>query len=209
MLSVVNLILKLFGYKFHDEVFNFFGQAGENNFEDIIHQTYHMTEEGHGRSEKRSFYVTEDIDWLPQRNEWAGLKSIILLVSECTVNGEMSTEHRAYFSSRDADARKIAHAIRSHWGVESCHWILDVAFDEEVLGRACDFVITIWSPVFIQRQRALRRDGMTPEKLHAIVQAQYPQPDKKQMSDLALPSSLGRAETNRRLRKWLKSAKLL
>ena len=64
-------------------------------------------------------------------------------------------------------------------------------------------------PAFIQRQRALRRDGMTPEKLHAIVQAQYPQPDKKQMSDLALPSSLGRAETNRRLRKWLKSAKLL
>jgi len=70
-------------------------------------------------------------------------------------------------------------------------------------------VITVWSPDFIQRQRALRRDGMTPEKLHAIVQAQYPQPDKKQLSDLVLPSSLGRAETNRRLKKWLRSVKLL
>ena len=88
--------------------------------------------------------------------------------------------------------------------------VLDVPLLFETVGdQACDFVITIWSPAFIQRQRALRRDGMTPEKLHAIVQAQYPQPDKKQMSDLALPSSLGRAETNRRLRKWLKSAKLL
>ncbi|MGB0810682.1 MAG: dephospho-CoA kinase [Candidatus Puniceispirillaceae bacterium] len=87
---------------------------------------------------------------------------------------------------------------------------LDVPLLFETGGdQACDFVITIWSPAFIQRQRALRRDGMTPEKLHAIVQAQYLQPDKKQMSDLALPSSLGRAETNRRLRKWLKSAKLL
>ena len=87
---------------------------------------------------------------------------------------------------------------------------LDVPLLFETGGdQACDFVITIWSPAFIQRQRALRRDGMTSEKLHAIVQAQYPQPDKKQMSDLALPSSLGRAETNRRLRKWLKSAKLL
>ena len=87
---------------------------------------------------------------------------------------------------------------------------LDVPLLFETGGdQACDFVITVWSPTFIQRQRALRRDGMTLEKFHAIVQSQHPQPDKKQMSDLALPSSLGRAETNRRLRKWLKSAKLL
>ena len=87
---------------------------------------------------------------------------------------------------------------------------LDVPLLFETGGdQACDYVITVWSPDFIQRQRALRRDSMTPEKLHAIVQAQYPQPDKKQMSDLALPSSLGRAETKRRLKKWLKSVKLL
>ena len=87
---------------------------------------------------------------------------------------------------------------------------LDVPLLFETGGeQACDYVITVWSPDFIQRQRALRRDGMTPEKLHAIVQAQYPQPDKKQLSDLVLPSSLGRAETNKRLKKWLKSVKLL
>lgn len=69
----------------------------------------------------------------------------------------------------------------------------------------CDYVITVWSPAFIQRQRALRRDGMTALKLAAILAAQYPQPDKKHLSDLALPSSLGRAETYRRLKKWLKA----
>lgn len=119
--------------KFHDEVSNFFKQAEEIDFEGVDHQAYHMTEEGHGRLEKRSFYVTEDIDWLPQRDDWAELKSIILLVSECTVNDETSTERRAYFSSRDADACQIAYAIRSHWGIESCHWVLDVAFDEDSL----------------------------------------------------------------------------
>jgi predicted transposase YbfD/YdcC len=118
---------------FHDEVSNFFEQAKEINFEGVEHQAYHMIEEGHGRSEKRSFYVTEEIDWLPQRNDWAGLKSIILLTSECTVGGKTSKESRCYFSSRSADARKIAYAIRSHWGIESCHWILDVAFDEDAL----------------------------------------------------------------------------
>ena len=87
---------------------------------------------------------------------------------------------------------------------------LDVPLLFETGGdHACDYVITVWSPDFIQNQRALRRDGMTPEKLRAILQAQYPQSEKKQLSDLVLPSSLGRAETNRRLRKWLKAVNLL
>lgn len=73
----------------------------------------------------------------------------------------------------------------------------------------CDHVITVWSPVFIQHQRALRRDGMTRKKLDAILTAQTPQPEKKRLSDLVLPSSLGRAETYRRLKKWLTSTNLL
>jgi predicted transposase YbfD/YdcC len=118
---------------FHDEVSNFFTQAEKVDFEGVDHQTYHMSEEGHGRSEKRTVYVTEDIGWFLQRDDWPGLKSISLLISECTVEGKTSIERRFYFSSRSADARKIAYAIRSHWGIESCHWILDVAFDEDSL----------------------------------------------------------------------------
>jgi predicted transposase YbfD/YdcC len=118
---------------FHDEVSNFFEQAEQVNFENVDHQAYHMTEEGHGRLEKRTIYATEDINWLPQRDDWAGLKSIILLISECTVDGKTSIQRRSYFSSRPADARQMAYAIRSHWGIESCHWILDVAFDEDAL----------------------------------------------------------------------------
>jgi predicted transposase YbfD/YdcC len=130
-----NYILALKGNQslFQDEVFNFFDQAEKINFANIKHQSYHMTEKGHGRLEKRTIYVTEDVDWLPQRGDWAGLKSIIRLVSECTVDGKISVERRSYFSSLPADARKIAYAIRSHWGIESCHWTLDVAFDEDSL----------------------------------------------------------------------------
>lgn len=130
-----NYVIALKGNQsnFHDEVTNFFDQAEQVKFEGVDYQAYYMTENGHGRSEKRTFYVTEDIDWLPQRNDWAGLKSIILLISECTVDGKTSIERRSYFSSLPANARQIAHAIRSHWGIESCHWILDVAFDEDAL----------------------------------------------------------------------------
>lgn len=117
----------------HDEVCNYFRQAEQIEFEGVDHQKYHMIEEGHGRLEKRTFFVTEDIDWLPEHDRWKNLKSIVLLNSERTINGTTSTERRMYISSLPADARRIAYAIRSHWGIESCHWTLDVGFREDTL----------------------------------------------------------------------------
>lgn len=119
--------------EFHDEVINYFEQAEEVNFEGVDHQVYHMFEKGHGRTEKRTIYATEDIDWLPQKNRWKALKSIILLVSEQEKDGHISIERRYYFSSHFANARQIAYDLRSHWGIESYHWILDVAFKEDSL----------------------------------------------------------------------------
>ena len=73
----------------------------------------------------------------------------------------------------------------------------------------CDRVITLWCPAFLQTTRALRRRGMTEEKLLSIVNAQWPQAKKCHLSDLALPSSLGQAETFRRLKRWLKTENLI
>lgn len=146
---------------FHDEVSNFFEQAEQVNFERVDHQAYHMIEEGHGRSEKRTIYATEDIDWLPQRDDWAGIKSIILLISECTVDGKTSIERRLYFSSRPADARQIAYTIRSHWGIESCHWILDVAFDEDSLKARAGNVAGNLSLVRKMAMAILKQDATT------------------------------------------------
>ena len=75
--------------------------------------------------------------------------------------------------------------------------------------RNCDRVITVWCPAFLQTLRALQRQGMTQEKLSFIVKAQLAQSDKCQLSDLAIPSSLGQAETFRRLKKWLRSENLI
>lgn len=146
---------------FHDEVSNFFEQAERVNFEGIDHQAYHMIEEGHGRLEKRTIYATENIDWLPQRDDWAGLKSIILLISECTVDDKTSIERRLYFSNRPADARQIAYAIRSHWGIESCHWILDVAFDEDSLKARAGNVAGNLSLVRKMTMAILKQDTTT------------------------------------------------
>lgn len=116
-----------------DEVENYFNQAEEINFEGVECDALGSKETGHGRIEIREIYVTEDIDWLPQKDNWKNLKSIVMIKSERLLPGKKPFIERRYFiSSLSANALKIANAIRKHWGIENqAHWILDVAFRED------------------------------------------------------------------------------
>ena len=82
--------------------------------------------------------------------------------------------------------------------------VLDVPLLFETGGDAnCDYLVTVWAPLRILRQRALKRSNMSPVKLEQILAAQLPQAEKMRLADLALPTALGRAESRRRLKKWL------
>lgn len=82
--------------------------------------------------------------------------------------------------------------------------VLDVPLLFETGGDAsCDYLVTVWAPLRILRQRALKRPNMSPEKFDRIIAAQLPQVEKMRLADLALPTSLGPAESRRRLKKWL------
>ncbi len=67
-----------------------------------------------------------------------------------------------------------------------------------------DAVMVITAPAFLQRQRALRRPGMTPARLDAILARQMPDVHKRARADIVIPSGLGKRETLRRLRRSLK-----
>jgi predicted transposase YbfD/YdcC len=126
------LALKGNQQKLLDEVENYFNQAEEAGSEYAPLNEYITEEQGHGRIEMRKVYATDDIDWLPQKGEWKGLKTIIKLESVRWVEGKRQPEVRYYISSLPPFAEKIAKAIRGHWGVENkCHWILDVVFAED------------------------------------------------------------------------------
>ena len=86
----------------------------------------------HGRIEIRECWATEQIDWLEAAGRYTGLRSICTVKSQRIIDGEATTRWLYYISSLPADAEKLAHAIRAHWGIEnSLHWVLDVAFRED------------------------------------------------------------------------------
>ena len=59
-------------------------------------------------------------------NKWLGLKSIGMVESQRTIDGETTWESRYYLNSFPSNAEVFAHAVRSHWRIENyLHWILD------------------------------------------------------------------------------------
>ena len=88
-------------------------------------------EKGHGRIEKREYFLETDIDWLPQKADWAGLNAIGAVKSTVYENGGTRQETR-YFITTLIDVKKFADSVRKHWSIENqLHWQLDVTFGED------------------------------------------------------------------------------
>ena len=117
----------------HDEIENFFQQAMDIDFQEVEYHSFISEEKGHGRKERREIYVSSEIDWLPQKEEWSGLRSIVLLKSFRTAGGATSEESKYYITSLLPEAERLGKTIRSHWAIENkVHWVLDVDFQEDL-----------------------------------------------------------------------------
>jgi predicted transposase YbfD/YdcC len=90
-------------------------------------------EETHGRQERRLYTVLAVPQDFVEMDQWKGLKSLVMVAREYVdSNGETHTGVRYYISSLPAQVKRIAAAVRGHWGIENgMHWILDVAFRED------------------------------------------------------------------------------
>ncbi|MCF7506101.1 ISAs1 family transposase [Vibrio sp. L3-7] len=89
---------------------------------------------GHGRIETRLCeQLIVDRNWLGKGYRWDGLQSVIKVTAtvEEKLSGKQSKETRWYISSLTLNAQQALDAIRSHWQVESMHWMLDVTFRED------------------------------------------------------------------------------
>ena len=92
----------------------------------VIEDRHEEADKGHGRIEVRKCIVSSQIDWLKQKTDWAGIKTIAMIEESQQVGDKISVERRFFISSLPADAQKIAGAVRAHWLIESAlHWTLD------------------------------------------------------------------------------------
>jgi len=66
--------------------------------------------------------------------------------------------------------------------------------------RRCDYVLVVSAPRLVQRQRVLRRRGMTEGRLAAILRNQMPDWQKRRRADFVVPTGLNRGLSLRRLR---------
>ena len=70
--------------------------------------------------------------------------------------------------------------------------VLDIPLLLETGGASrCDVIAVVSAPPFLQRQRALARPGMTPDRLAAILVRQMPDVEKRRRADNIILTGLG------------------
>ncbi|EGR0202218.1 ISAs1 family transposase [Vibrio parahaemolyticus] len=112
---------------------NFYRPSMLQNF--VEGESYSSQEKGHGREETRCALVTNELSFLDDlAHEWPHLKSVGIMVNfrqfeEPATEEDMSI--RFYISSKRLSAKELHDATRSHWGIESMHWQLDITFRED------------------------------------------------------------------------------
>ncbi len=129
------LALKRNQPQIYDDVSETFDHLRRSEFSDIDYRFCETVEKGHGRIEKRRCWAVSDpayLGYVNDRGEWTKVRSLAMVESERTENGDSTTQTRYYISSLPNDARKLLNGVRTHWGIEnSVHWVLDVAFGED------------------------------------------------------------------------------
>ena len=112
-----------------EDVEVFFDEHLERNIGGHFVTSAESIEAEHGRIETRRCTVCSDTQWLIERQNWTGLKAIVMTEYTREIKGKTETVRRFYISSFVDCPEKIAQYIRNHWQVEnSLHWVLDVTF---------------------------------------------------------------------------------
>lgn len=120
--------------KIHADVQQAFLAALERDFAGVTHRQCRTVEAGHGRKERRAYYVMElPAGFAEQHPEWTGLRSLGMVIRERQAGEAAATDEVHYYlSSLPPKVKTFARAVRGHWGIEnSLHWVLDIAFRED------------------------------------------------------------------------------
>lgn len=92
---------------------------------------FSKTEKNRDRIEKRTAYVTSEIDWLFGKHEWKNIVCIGAINTQFETKNGKTNEWHYFISSRNLTAEELLIHSRLEWTVETMHWLLDVHFNED------------------------------------------------------------------------------
>lgn len=127
------LQLKANQKSFYEDVYAMF----DDKYMDITnkadeYEIFETIEKSHGRIEKRTCYVLNNIEYFTDYlADWKGLKKIFAIKREVEKDNKITSEMSCYLSSKNASAEELLSYTRNHWQIESMHHILDVTFNED------------------------------------------------------------------------------
>ena len=112
----------------HEEISSFLNDLMTKREPDFI-----VTTKGHGRTETRKIWQTENVGWFQDKDEWKGLCSFAVIECERTDNKTNTTSiTRSYFiSNMKKDPEAFLKYKLEHWTVETGHNVLDVTMNED------------------------------------------------------------------------------
>ncbi len=135
-------------------------------------------EKDHGRIEIRRYALSDRIDGLEAKPDWAGLQAIGRVASTRIIGDQTSTEWR-YVLCSCPDQDRCAATVRGHWGIENQqHWVLDVQFGEDACrtrnDHSAENLALIRRMVLnVLRHNGPPRDSIRRRKLRAALNDDY------------------------------------
>jgi predicted transposase YbfD/YdcC len=116
----------------HAGIVDFFAEHVEDDFARVKVSRHATSEKGHGRKEKRSYYVCPVPEDLPDVERWENLAAVGVAISDTMRGDKECNETRFYILSKKLTGRRFSEAVRDHWSIENrLHWQLDVTFQED------------------------------------------------------------------------------
>jgi predicted transposase YbfD/YdcC len=136
-------------------------------------RTHTEHDQGHGRIETRRTQALAVPETLRNQDAWLDLGSITRCTRTYTQRGVEKSEVRYFISSLPPTVKKLAGALRGHWGIENgLHWVLDMYFAEDRnrarLGNAAANLALLrrWVLSLLQRNESVQ-GGVEKKRLQA------------------------------------------
>lgn len=93
---------------------------------------YKTISKDHGRSEKREYFLSYNVENITDKEKWVTVKAIAYVIVQTMTKDEIKTTDNYYIIDYPIEIERLEYVIKDHWNIEcGLHWRLDVIMEED------------------------------------------------------------------------------